>query len=204
MTIAVGDYFAHRRSDRKKEPRFLAVIDKDSCTSCNACATVCPVDCIYEVVDARPAQSFHVIDTSRCIGCQLCYRIPAESTERYTLEICPWNAIDMLHNPNQNGGWILANYYLGDEDLPWGKLDEYGFQLSLNGQLRIPAADNELNDALKQFCRPIWGRQDDRRRIAQQPTSQEGEEGVTHFLPTDEGRELLQFVFRDYERVFLD
>jgi Fe-S-cluster-containing dehydrogenase component len=40
MTISAEDYFRGWRSDRKKEPRYLAVIDKDSCTSCNACATI--------------------------------------------------------------------------------------------------------------------------------------------------------------------
>jgi formate hydrogenlyase subunit 6/NADH:ubiquinone oxidoreductase subunit I len=66
MTISVDDYFKTRKADRKKETRYLAVINKDNCTSCNACATQCPVDCIYEVVNPIPSESFHQIDTSRC------------------------------------------------------------------------------------------------------------------------------------------
>ena len=96
MTISVTEYFQTRKDDRKKETRYLNVINKDSCTSCQSCATVCPVDCIYEVPSPIPGQSYHQIDTSRCIGCQMCYRSPNDSSERYTLTICPWNAIEMV------------------------------------------------------------------------------------------------------------
>ena len=159
MTISVHEYFRTRKDDRKKETRYLNVINKDSCTSCQSCATVCPVDCIFEVPSPIPGQSYHQIDTSRCIGCQMCYRSPSDSNEHYTLTICPWNAIDMLHNPNvkPDDVSVFAPYWKGsEEDLPWAKLEEYAYQLFLDGQVFVPTGRQDLIDIMNWFTRAEW------------------------------------------------
>jgi ferredoxin len=205
MTISVDDYFKTRKADRKKETRYLAVINKDNCTSCNACATQCPVDCIYEVVDPIPSESFHQIDTARCIGCQLCYRIPTESSEHYNLEICPWNAIDMLHNPNVKPDEpVLQPYYQGEnpDDLPWEKLEEYGYQFFIDGLVFLPAGEEQLHEILDHFERADWYYDDDRKVALIEETARN--EDYVRYQATQQGRDVFDVVYEDYGRIFLD
>ena len=205
MTISLEAYFETRKQDRKKEPRFLAVINKDSCTSCNSCATQCPVDCIYEVTSPVPSQSYHQIDTSRCIACQLCYRIPTESTEHYTLEVCPWNAIDMVHNPNvkPDPDSILAPYYRGTAtDVPFPKIEEYGYQLFLDGEVFLPVGLPAVDEAFGFLSAADWYYDDDVnvpivREVAR-------DEKFVRFEATAEGRAVMDCVFEDYGRMYLD
>jgi len=206
MTISVHDYFRTRKDDRKKETRYLNVINKDSCTSCQSCATVCPVDCIYEVASPIPGQSYHQIDTSRCIGCQMCYRSPSDSNEHYTLTICPWNAIDMLHNPNvkPDDVSVLAPYWTGDEtELPWGKLEEYGYQFFLEGQVYLPTARQDLIDDVLWFLKPNWLYSDDGATVAIADEYKRDEDKV-RFVATPAGRELLDVIFPHWDRIWMD
>lgn len=205
MTISVTEYFQTRKDDRKKETRYLNVINKDNCTSCQSCATVCPVDCIYEV-PGPPGQSYHQIDTSRCIGCQMCYRSPNDSTDLYTLTICPWNAIDMLHNPNvsPDAESLLAPYWKGPEGkLPWPKLEEYGYQLFLDGQVYIPTKRQDLIEILNWLAQPHWLYSADGETVAIVRRTLEDEEKVL-FDATEEGRALLDCMYPDWKRIFMD
>lgn len=206
MTISVTEYFQTRKDDRKKETRYLNVINKDSCTSCQSCATVCPVDCIYEVPSNVPGQSYHQIDTSRCIGCQMCYRSPSDSSDLYTLTICPWNAIDMLHNPNVSPDKesILLPYWKGtDGTPPWAKLEEYGYQFFIEGQCYLPTARQDIVDIVSWLAKPHWlfTEEGDTVAIAERV---ECENGIAKFVATDDGRELLDCIFTGWSQIFMD
>jgi len=206
MTISVTEYFKTRKDDRKKEVRYINVINKDNCTSCQSCATVCPVDCIYEVPSHIPGQSYHQIDTSRCIGCQMCYRSPNDSTERYQLTICPWNAIDMLHNPNMKPDdvSVLKPYWQGTEaSLPWPKLEEYGYQLFLEGQFYLPTSRQDLVDVVTWFTQPHWLYSEDGQTISLARVQEQDADKV-RFVATPEARDLLDCIFDDWGRIFMD
>lgn len=206
MTISVDKYFQTRKDDRKKETRYINVINKDSCTSCQSCATVCPVDCIYEVPSPIPGQSFHQIDTSRCIGCQMCYRSPQDSDDHYTLTICPWNAIDMLHNPNvkPDEESVLLPYWQGaGADLPWPKLEEYGYQLRLDGRVDLANNREDLKAVLEWFRKPDWLYSEEGATVAIVGETTQDEYRTTYFA-TDEGRDLLDCIFPQWSRIFMD
>jgi len=84
---------------RKKVPRYLAVIDIDRCTGCEACVAVCPVDCIETIHRGhgiKGTESWCEIDWDECIGCRLCIRIPQSGHKPYVLDVCPWEAIEMV------------------------------------------------------------------------------------------------------------
>lgn len=201
MTIGIDAYWSGKQPVRKKEPQYLAFINRNSCTSCNACATMCPVDCIYEVAGA-PAQSFHVIDTSRCIGCQMCYRVPSESTGPWPMLICPWNAIDMIFNPNfKERESVWKPYYRGDGAPPnFLKLEEIGFDLYLNRALFVKK-ESDTAKFVAPFTQPVWSFGEGQFAIVRPGDDCNAHQ---HYACTSEGDELVDFLYRDYEHVFLD
>ena len=206
MTISVDQYFAARKDDRKKETRYINVINKDNCTSCQSCATVCPVDCIYEVPSQMPGQSYHQIDTSRCIGCQMCYRSPNDSTDLYQLTICPWNAIDMLHNPNvkPDDDSIFLPYWKGEgDDLPWSKIEEYGYQLFLDGQVFLPQGREDLKTVLDYFTNASWLYSADGETVPIATITRSDDDKVC-YEGTPQGRDLLDCIFDGWQRIFMD
>ena len=135
----------------------------------------------------------------------MCYRSPNDSTNFYQVTICPWNAIDMLHNPNvkPDDTSVLEPYYKGNrKDLSWSKLEEYGYQFFLDGQVYLPKEPVELKDFLTPLQDEVWMySEEDNISILQEA---EETEHYLSFRTTEEGRELLDCIFGSYHRIFMD
>lgn len=206
MTPQILEYFEKAQPVRKKEPQYLAFINRNSCTSCTSCASMCPVDCIYEVSDA-PGQSYHQIDTARCIGCQMCYRVPSESTGPWTMEICPWNAIDMTFNPNfaeKNAAekeTVWESYFAGAGSPPnFKKLEELGYQLYLNRSIYVKKG-SDFDKMIESFVKSDWTYGEGNFAIVK---LREDGELIRVYDCTSEGDNLVDFLYRDYKHMFLD
>ena len=124
-------------------------------------------DCIYEV-PGGPAQAYHQVDPARCIGCQLCYRVPSESTGPWTMAICPWNAIDLIHNPCLPANdWppLWVAFYAGDAKPDFDRLEQLGYQLFLN-QLIYVKPETALAEQLAPFAEDVWSTDEGNGRFA--------------------------------------
>ena len=93
---------------KPRKPRPKALINENGCTGCEACITVCPVDCIVKIPNPSLPELNPIcrVDWDRCTGCTICARD------------CPWETIDMIY-PNQKGIRVLVESY---------HLPEYGTQ----------------------------------------------------------------------------
>ena len=102
---AAVDAPAVPRPRKPRKPRPKAIINENGCTGCEACITVCPVDCIVKIPNpaAPDLNPICRVDWDRCTGCTICARD------------CPWETIDMVL-PNQPGiaerieAYSLADY----------------------------------------------------------------------------------------------
>ena len=83
-----------KKAVRKKIPKELAIIQADSCTGCESCLEVCPVDCIFQI--KQGVTQWCEIDLERCIGCEQCIHIPGKQGRTYDVKVCPWDAIEMV------------------------------------------------------------------------------------------------------------
>jgi ferredoxin len=93
---------------KPRKPRPKAIINENGCTGCEACITVCPVDCIVKIPNPALPELNPIcrVDWDRCTGCTICARD------------CPWETIDMVY-PTQPGIRRMVQSYL---------LTEYGTQ----------------------------------------------------------------------------
>ncbi len=71
----------------KKRKKAVAIIDTISCTGCEICSAVCPVNCITSIESDFNFMGVSHVDQEICTGCNLC------------AIYCPWDAISML-NPD--------------------------------------------------------------------------------------------------------
>jgi hypothetical protein len=87
--------------------------------------------------------------------------------------------------------------------MPWPKLEEYGYQLFLDGEVFLPASEKALHRVFQLFQEQSWMySEEDNVQIVQ--TEVEEGEGFVRYRATEEGRELLDCMYRGWKRIFMD
>lgn len=112
----------------------------------------------------------------------------------------------MLHNPNVKPAdqSVLEPYYRGQTaDLTWPKLEEYAYQLFLDGEVYIPENEEALHAHFAILQEESWMySEEDNIRFVQEDAVKG--EGFVHYKATEPARDLLDVVFQGYERIFMD
>jgi hypothetical protein len=95
-------------------------------------------------------------------------------------------------------------YYRGTStQLPWPKLEEYAYQLFLDGEVFLPSSETALHKVFHLLQEEAWMySEQDNIRLVQAET--ESGEGFVRYRATPEGRDLLDCMFKDYRRIFMD
>ncbi|MFA9388804.1 MAG: 4Fe-4S binding protein [Prolixibacteraceae bacterium] len=85
LSAATKSFSIVSKGEIELEP-IIAIIDKDNCTWCGACAEACPYDAIQKTEEGEKA--YAVLNSSVCKGCGMC------------LPVCPTDAIDLTAYSN--------------------------------------------------------------------------------------------------------
>jgi Pyruvate/2-oxoacid:ferredoxin oxidoreductase delta subunit len=88
---ALAHVTKHNNPDAIAKSNYYAVVDEDSCSSCETCVERCQVNAIQMEDDIA------VIDKNLCIGCGLC------------VSTCPTEAISMVHKAPDEAVHIYAD-----------------------------------------------------------------------------------------------
>jgi hypothetical protein len=87
--------------------------------------------------------------------------------------------------------------------MPWPKLEEYSYQLFLDGEVFIPEGEEELHGYFRILQEEAWMySEEDNIRLVEE--NAESGEGYIRYVATEPARYLLDVVFDGYERIFMD
>ena len=95
---------AAAKARKPRKPRPKALINENGCTGCEACITVCPVDCIVKIPNPENPDLNPIcrVDWDRCTGCTICVRD------------CPWETIDMVYANQPDIAARIESYSLAE------------------------------------------------------------------------------------------
>jgi len=108
----------------------IKIIDKTKCMGCNACYSVCPVNCISMVPDDE-GFNYPKVNKERCINCEACVKvcpilnikpISTDIEQEKPIVFAAYNKDDNVRSKSSSGGvfYLFAEYILENKGVVFG------------------------------------------------------------------------------------
>ena len=87
--------------------------------------------------------------------------------------------------------------------MTWAKLEEYAYQLFLDGEVFIPAEEDALHQIMGHLQEDAWMYSEEDNIPLVESETEQGE-GFVRYRATEPARDLMDVIFQDYQRIFMD
>ena len=112
----------------------INIMEKNECTGCYGCATICPQNCIY-MLDDNEGFKYPKVDLDKCIKCNLCERVCPLLNIKYIdnnpIALACYNINDDVRKQSSSGGIfsLVAERVINNNGVVFGAKFDKNFEV---------------------------------------------------------------------------